>query len=109
LENPTTLVAAVTPKERYSQLAYQSACGGGYAATGPHDPAPENQRFFLWWRATKQRPALHAQCLKPLVISSPVTPQKLVPTPHISPLSSAFEKRLNGCVAYDSIRLRKAR
>jgi hypothetical protein len=28
-------VAAVTPKERYSQLAYQFACGGGYAATGP--------------------------------------------------------------------------
>jgi hypothetical protein len=27
-EDPT-LVAAVTPKERYSQLTYQFACGGG--------------------------------------------------------------------------------
>jgi hypothetical protein len=27
-ENPT-LVAAVTPKKRYSQLTYQFACGGG--------------------------------------------------------------------------------
>jgi hypothetical protein len=27
-ENPT-LVAAVTPKKRYSQLSYQFACGGG--------------------------------------------------------------------------------
>jgi hypothetical protein len=27
-ENPT-LVAAVMPKKRYSQLSYQFACGGG--------------------------------------------------------------------------------
>jgi hypothetical protein len=67
------LVAAVTPKERYSQLAYQFACGGGYAATGPHDPAPEPERIFLRRGAAKQRTALHAQCPKPLLISSPVS------------------------------------
>jgi hypothetical protein len=48
------LVAAVTPKERYSQLAYQFACGGGYAATGPHDPAPEPEPIFLRRGAAKQ-------------------------------------------------------
>ena len=66
------LVAAVTPKERYSQLAYQFACGGGYAATGPHDPAPENQRLFLWWGPTEQCPAFHEQSPKPFLVSSPV-------------------------------------
>ena len=71
-------MAAVTPKERYSQPAYQFACGGGYAATGLHDAAPENQRLFLEWGPTEQLPALHAQGAKPLlglVLALVVTPE----------------------------------
>src|SRR4029077_6681263 len=107
-ENPM-LVAAVTPKERYSQLAYQFACGGGYPATGPHDPAPEPKRIFLRRGAAKQRTALHAQCSKPLLENSPVAAQKSAPSAHVTPIGPAFKERLDCRVAHHSIRLREAR
>jgi len=35
---------------------------------------PENRRLFLRWGPTEERPALHAQCPKPLLVNSPVAP-----------------------------------
>ena len=59
-----------------------------------HDPEPK--RIFLWRGAAKQRPAFHAQCSKPLLINKLAgSGLKVRPNRAVTPIGSAFKKRLD--------------